>query len=84
MSRIGKEPATLAEGVTVAFAGQTITVKGALGELSHTLHEGISAEVNEGNIFVSCADDKAFGAFAFARFRISQGVCHSCWIDGHR
>ena len=63
MSRIGKEPVKLAEGVTVAFAGQTITVKGALGELSHTMHEGISAEVKEGNIIVSCADDKALGAF---------------------
>ena len=63
MSRIGKEPVKLAEGVTVAFAGQTITVKGALGELSHTMHEGVSAEVKEGNIIVSCADDKALGAF---------------------
>ena len=63
MSRIGKEPVKLADGVAVTLAGQTITVKGALGELSYTMHDGISAKVEEGNILVSCADDKTLGAF---------------------
>ena len=45
MSRIGKEPVKLADGVTATVAGQTVTVKGKLGELSYTMHEGITAQV---------------------------------------
>ena len=45
MSRIGKEPVALAEGVTVSVAGQQVTVKGKLGELSYTMHDGITAKV---------------------------------------
>ncbi len=63
MSRIGKEPVKLAEGVTATVAGQTVTVKGKLGELSYTMHEGITAKVEDGNVLVACADDYALGNF---------------------
>ena len=63
MSRIGKEPVKLADGVTVAVAGQLVTVKGKLGELSYTMHEGITAKVEDGNVKVACADDDKFGNF---------------------
>ena len=63
MSRIGKEPVKLAEGVTATVAGQTVTVKGKLGELSYTMHEGITAKVEDGNILVACADDYRLGNF---------------------
>ena len=63
MSRIGKEPVKLAEGVTATVAGQTVTVKGKLGELSYTMHEGITAKVEDGNVLVACADDYRLGNF---------------------
>ena len=63
MSRIGKEPVKLADGVTATVSGQTVTVKGKLGELSYTMHEGITAKVEDGSVVVSCADDKTLGAF---------------------
>ncbi len=63
MSRIGKEPVKLAEGVTASVEGQKVTVKGKLGELSYTMHDGITAKVEGGEILVACADDKAFGNF---------------------
>jgi len=75
MSRIGKEPVKLAEGVTVTIAGQTVTVKGKLGELSYTMHEGITAKVEDGNILVACADDNALGNFhGLARALINANV----------
>lgn len=37
MSRIGKHPVPLPDGVKVALAGQTLTVSGKLGELQRTL-----------------------------------------------
>ena len=63
MSRIGKEPVKLAEGVTASVAGQTVTVKGKLGELSYTMHDGITAKVEDGHVVVSCDDDDAHGNF---------------------
>jgi large subunit ribosomal protein L6 len=63
MSRIGKEPVKLAEGVTATISGQLVTVKGKLGELSYTMHEGITAKVEDGQIKVACADDEKLGNF---------------------
>jgi large subunit ribosomal protein L6 len=44
MSRIGRKPISVPSGVEVAIAGQTVTVKGPKGTLSHTLAEPITAE----------------------------------------
>ena len=75
MSRIGKEPVTLAEGVTATIAGQKVTVKGKLGELSYTMHDGITAKVEDGKILVACADDSQFGNFhGLARALINNMV----------
>ena len=90
MSRIGKEPVQLAEGVSVTIAGQLVTVKGKLGELSYTMHEGITAKVEDGKIVCECADDAALGNFhGLARALIhnmvvgvSQGYMKQLSIDG--
>ena len=75
MSRIGKEPVVLPAGVTAAVDGQKVTVKGKLGELSYVMHSGITAEVKDGKIVVSCADDKQLGNFhGLARALINNNV----------
>ena len=75
MSRIGKEPVKLADGVTATIAGQKVTVKGKLGELSYTMHDGITAKVEDGNIIVECADDYNLGNFhGLARALINANV----------
>ncbi len=75
MSRIGKEPVVLPAGVTATVDGQKVTVKGKLGELSYVMHSGISAEVKDGKVLVSCADDKQFGNFhGLARALINNNV----------
>ncbi len=63
MSRIGKEPVKLAEGVTATVEGQKVTVKGKLGELSYTMHDDITAKVEDGAVKVACADDYTLGNF---------------------
>ena len=90
MSRIGKEPVKLAEGVSATVAGQTVTVKGKLGELSYTMHDGITAKVEDGAIKVACADDYKLGNFhGLARALIhnmvvgvSQGYQKQLSIEG--
>ena len=74
MSRIGKEPVKLAEGVTATIAGQTVTVKGKLGELSYTMHDGITAKQEDGVIVVERKDDSISNFHGLARALINNMV----------
>jgi large subunit ribosomal protein L6 len=59
MSRIGKLPITIPSGVDVTIDGQTVTVKGPKGELSHTVAEPIRiAREDGGAIAVTRPDDQ--------------------------
>ena len=40
-----------------------MTVKGKLGELSYTMHDGITAKVEDGAVKVACVDDATLGNF---------------------
>ena len=44
MSRIGRKPIPVPAGVDITIDGQTVTVKGPKGELSHTVAEPITVE----------------------------------------
>ena len=57
MSRIGKEPIPIPDGVTVTLDGQRCTVKGAKGELSHEVHADIHVTVDDGRIIVTRPSD---------------------------
>ncbi|OFL66466.1 MULTISPECIES: 50S ribosomal protein L6 [unclassified Brevibacterium] len=50
MSRIGKRPISVPSGVEVKIDGQTVSVKGPKGELSHTVAEPIKVELEDGVI----------------------------------
>ncbi len=59
MSRIGKLPIPVPSGVDVAIDGQTITVKGPKGTLSHTVKEPISVgRDDDGAVSVRRPDDE--------------------------
>jgi large subunit ribosomal protein L6 len=59
MSRIGKLPITVPSGVDVTIDGQTVTVKGPKGQLSHVVAEPIVVNREEdGAIAVIRPDDQ--------------------------
>jgi len=59
MSRIGKLPVSVPSGVDVAIDGQTVTVKGPKGTLSHTVAAPITvAKGDDGAIAVNRPDDE--------------------------
>ncbi|NLL82731.1 MAG: 50S ribosomal protein L6 [Lentisphaerae bacterium] len=60
MSRIGKMPLTIPDGVTVTANGGEVVVKGKLGELSRTLPNGITVVVEGNELKVSRRDDSRF------------------------
>lgn len=53
MSRIGKQPVTIPEGVTVDIQGTTVKIKGPKGELLQTFHPNIQITVQDGKIIVT-------------------------------
>ncbi len=57
MSRIGKNAVPLPDGVTVNVAGQQVTAKGKLGQLSITLNQAVLAELDGNQVWVKPRDD---------------------------
>ncbi len=47
MSRIGKNPVVIPEGVEVQLSGQTFKAKGKLGELELKVHDEVSAAIED-------------------------------------
>ena len=56
MSRIGKSPVTIPEGVTIDINDTVITVKGKLGELTQDF-SGVTVKEDEGNVLVERLSD---------------------------
>ncbi|MCP4457698.1 MAG: 50S ribosomal protein L6 [Cytophagales bacterium] len=52
MSRIGKAPIELPEGVSIDVQGSLVKVKGPKGELSQEIDPDITAKVNDGTLTV--------------------------------
>ena len=58
MSRIGKRPVPLPQGVTASIDGRTVTVKGPKGELSRTVHPELSIALEEQTVAVKRPSDE--------------------------
>ena len=57
MSRIGKHPVPIPDGVTVEISGRQVTAKGKLGELKGTLMEEVVVKRDGDQIVVRPRDD---------------------------
>ena len=53
MSRVGKKPIQILKGVKVSVSGDTVTVEGPKGKLSHQVHPAIKVEVKEEQVIVT-------------------------------
>ncbi|MEN8125643.1 MAG: 50S ribosomal protein L6 [Bacteroidota bacterium] len=79
MSRIGKSPIAIPEGVTVEIKDNVVTVKGKLGELSQTINE-IAIKKEDDNTLVlerpsESKDHKAkHGLYRALIFNMIEGV----------
>ena len=56
MSRIGKSPVAIPDGITVDISDNVVTVKGKLGELTQEF-SGVTVKVDEGNVIVERTSD---------------------------
>ena len=91
MSRIGKNPVTIPQGVTVDVAGQTLTCKGKLGTLKLPLSQDVSAAVKDGKVTVTPKDQSKRARMQWGTTRahinnmvagVSKGFTKNLEIEG--
>lgn len=74
MSKIGKMPITIPDGVTVTVAGQKVEVKGPKGNLSYEVPTQVSISQSENTIALSISDDQYKNFWGLARTLISNMI----------
>ena len=76
MSRIGKKPVPVPQGVTVTIEGQTVKVKGPKGELQSQLVELVNVKLEADEVTVSPVDESqlARSAWGMSRTLVSNMV----------
>lgn len=57
MSRIGKNPISIPNGVTVEITGQQVVVKGPKGQLSREIHSAIKVEMQDNQVIATRKDE---------------------------
>ncbi len=80
MSRIGKNPVEVPDGVSVEIAGQSITAKGKLGELSAIFGDDVEVSRDGDQILVTPRNDsqtarKLWGTSRSIIANLVTGVC---------
>jgi large subunit ribosomal protein L6 len=76
MSRIGKHPVAVPNGVTVTIEGNTLKVKGPRGELTRIFHPDMKLTVENGNVTVErpSEDSKHKALHGLSRTLVSNMV----------
>jgi len=69
MSRIGKKPIEIPQGVKIAIDGQTLTVEGSLGKLSQWFSPNVKVEVEANTIKVLRANESRDAAAMHGLYR---------------
>ena len=74
MSRIGKKPVDLPQGVTAQLSGQTVKMKGPKGELSFTCPEDVIVSIDGNVVKIDPRDQgkRARSMWGMARTRVSN------------
>jgi large subunit ribosomal protein L6 len=74
MSRIGKNPIIVPQGVEVKVDKNNVTVKGPKGTLTNTFSEAVDIKMEENNIVVSVANEKDGNLHGLTRTLINNMV----------
>jgi len=91
MSRIGQAPIAVPAGVEVAISGDSVTVKGKLGELSQELSSGITVKMEDSTITLERPSDAKEHKAKHGLYRalinnmivgVSEGYSHTLELIG--
>lgn len=82
MSRIGKKPLSVPQGVTASVDGQTVTAKGPKGELKFVVNNEVLVKLEEGQIKVDPRDQSKDARSKWGMSRTQIGNILSGVKDG--
>lgn len=91
MSKIGRKPVTVKEGVTVTIEKQNVTVQGSKGTLSFSVPHPIAVAIKNGIVTVSQKNDKEDNTALFGLTRaiianmvkgVSEGFARKLELSG--
>jgi len=74
MSRIGKKPIPIPQGVTVKFEGNTVLVQGPKGKLDTALPAGVKVEQKDGHLVAVRENDSQAAVHGLARALVNNAV----------
>jgi len=74
MSRIGKKPIALPQGVTVKIEGNTVAVQGPKGKLDTQVPAGITVEQKDGHLVAIRENDSQAALHGLARALVNNAV----------
>jgi large subunit ribosomal protein L6 len=74
MSRIGRKPIPLPQGVTVKIEGNVVAVQGPKGKLDTPLPNGIRVEQQDGNLVAIRENDSQAAVHGLARALVNNAV----------
>jgi large subunit ribosomal protein L6 len=74
MSRIGKKPIAIPQGVTVKIEGNTVLVEGPKGRLDTALPAGIKVEQRDGHLVAIRENDSQAAIHGLARALVNNAV----------
>lgn len=74
MSRIGRKPITLPQGVKVEIRGNVVAVQGPKGKLDTRVPEGVLFEQQNGNLVAQRSDDSRAAVHGLARALVNNAV----------
>src|SRR4030081_1660142 len=74
MSRIGKKPIPIPNGVTIKIEGNTVAVQGPKGKLNTVLPAGIKVEQKDGHLLAVRENDSQAAVHGLARALVNNAV----------
>src|SRR5450432_4531650 len=74
MSRIGKKPIPIPQGVTIKVEGNTVMIQGPKGKLDTALPAGIKLEQKDGHLLAVRENDSQAAVHGLARALVNNAV----------
>jgi large subunit ribosomal protein L6 len=81
MSRVGKVPVKILQGVKVNIAGDLVQVEGPRGKLSHSIPKGVTLKMEDGSLIVGC--DLSAAKNASALHGLTRTLLHNMVQGAH-
>jgi len=74
MSRIGKKPIEITQGVSAVLTDGVLTIKGPKGELKREIDKNVKVEIKDNKIFINSEKGNFWGLYRALVYNMVEGV----------